>query len=211
MARHQLERDLSPRPGDALVVIDLQRDFLTGGALPVPRGDEVIAPLNRYLRLFEACLLPVFATRDWHPSMHCSFMEYGGRWPAHCVADSRGAEFSPALQLPREVQVISKATQPEREAYSDFAGTDFHRRLKQCHVRRLFVGGLATEYCVLETVRDALAHGYAVVLLTDAIRPLEVEPGEGRRAEEEMVRLGAEPARWEDLVPAEVQLLGGAS
>ncbi|MBI3839968.1 MAG: isochorismatase family protein [Planctomycetia bacterium] len=191
-----------PGLGDALVVIDVQRDFLAGGALSVPRGDEVIPVLNRYLKLFESRSLPIFASRDWHPRTHCSFAEQGGPWPAHCVRDSFGAEFPPELQLPSQVQVVSKATEPDREAYSDFAGKDFDDRLQERQIRRLFVGGLATEYCVLETVRDAVARGYAVLLLIDAIRPLNVMPEDGRLAEEEMVRLGAVPIRWEDLVRA---------
>lgn len=183
--------------GDALVVIDVQRDFLPGGALAVPRGNEVIPPLNRYIALFQSQRLPIFATRDWHPPNHCSFVEQGGPWPAHCVMNTAGAEFSPELKLPGNVYVISKATQPEREAYSDFdGGLDAH--LKERGIRRLFVGGLATEYCVLATVRDALQRGYAVVLLTDAVRSIDQHPGDGRRAVQEMVQLGAMSAQWRD-------------
>jgi nicotinamidase/pyrazinamidase len=196
------ESSLSPQDGDALVVIDIQRDFLPGGALAVPRGDEVVEPLNRYLRLFGARSLPVFATRDWHPPNHCSFAAQGGPWPAHCVAGTPGAEFSPALELPPDAHVISKATEPAREAYSDFSAGEFDERLRRLGVRRLFVGGLATEYCVLATVRDALAHGYRVVLLVDAVRSIDVQPGDGRRAIEEMTRSGAIPASWQDVAPA---------
>ncbi|MEX0676385.1 MAG: isochorismatase family protein [Pirellulales bacterium] len=193
------ETSLNPRTGDALVVIDVQRDFLPGGALAVPEGDEVVGPLNRYARLFAARSLPVFASRDWHPADHCSFVEQGGPWPPHCVAGTTGAQFAPELQLPADVRIISKATQPDREAYSDFSADDFVDRLRRQGVRRLFAGGLATEYCVLATVRDALARGYRVVLLVDAIRAIEGRPGDGRRAIDEMTRLGALAANWEDV------------
>ena len=195
---------LSPNSGDALVVIDIQRDFLPGGALAVPRGDEVIEPVNRYLRLFASRSLPVFATRDWHPPDHCSFAPQGGPWPVHCVAGTPGAEFSRELELPEGAYVISKATEAAREAYSDFSAGEFDERLRRLGVRRLFVGGLATEYCVLATVRDALARGYGAVLLLDAIRSIDVAPGDGRRAVEEMTRLGAVAASWEDIGPGTV-------
>jgi nicotinamidase/pyrazinamidase len=196
------EPSASPRSGDALIVIDVQRDFLPGGALAVPEGDQVVEPLNRYVRFFASRSLPVFASRDWHPANHCSFAEQGGPWPAHCVQGTSGAQFVPQLNLPEGVQVISKATQPDREAYSDFSQPDFDERLRREGVRRLFVGGLATEFCVLATVRDALARGYDVVLLTDAIRAIDRQPGDGRRAVDEMTRLGAVPLSWEDIARA---------
>jgi nicotinamidase/pyrazinamidase len=181
-----------PQPGDALLIVDVQNDFLPGGSLAVSRGDEVVPVLNRYIGAFEAHGLPVYATRDWHPERHCSFHEQGGPWPPHCVAHTRGAEFSPALHLPPAVTVISKATSSDRDAYSGFEGTDLDPRLRAAGIRRLFIGGLATDYCVLNTVRDALQAGYEVLLLTDAIRAVEVEPGDGQRAEVEMARLGAQ-------------------
>lgn len=185
--------------GDALLLVDVQNDFLPGGALGVPHGDEIVPVLNRYAAAFYARGLPVFATRDWHPPDHCSFREQGGAWPAHCVAGSKGAEFHPDFHLPPGTVVISKATDPKKEAYSAFEGTTLDERLREAGVRRLFIGGLATDYCVLNTVRDAIAHGYAVVLLMDAIRAVNLKPDDGRQAEEEMVRLGAVPIRWENL------------
>jgi nicotinamidase/pyrazinamidase len=178
-------------PGDALVVTDVQRDFLPDGALAVPDGDEVIAPLNRYLAEWQARRLPVVLTRDWHPPDHCSFQARGGPWPPHCVAGSPGAAFDRRLAAPPSAIVISKATEREREAYSAFEGTDLESRLRAAGVRRVFVGGLASEYCVLATVRDALARGFGAVVLVDAIRAIEAHPGDGRRATEEMLRLGA--------------------
>jgi len=186
---------------DALIAVDVQNDFLPGGSLAVPEGDAVVPALNRYLAAFGARALPVFATRDWHPPKHCSFKAQGGIWPPHCVAATRGAEFARALALPQSAVVISKAAAPEADAYSGFGGTDLAARLRASGVTRLFIGGLATDYCVLNTVRDALAGGFEVLLLADAIRAVEVKAGDGARALEEMQRLGARPLRYEDLAP----------
>jgi nicotinamidase/pyrazinamidase len=188
---------LGPREGDALVVIDVQRDFLLGGALPVPHGDQVVPVLNRAIACFRSRRLPIFATRDWHPPNHCSFVEQGGPWPAHCVIDSPGARFADKLKLPPDVEIVSKATTPKREAYSDFFDTGFDDQLQSRGIRRLFVGGLATEYCVWATVHDALELGYEVVLLIDAIRPLDED--EGRHAVEDMIDRGAFVATSRDL------------
>jgi len=186
---NMLERnDLQPRPRDALLIVDVQNDFLPGGSLAVPRGDEVVAVLNRYLQLFAA--LPVYATRDWHPEHHCSFRAQGGPWPPHCVSNTSGATFAAALQLPPDAVIISKATTVEQDAYSGFQGTDLDDRLRAADIRRLFIGGLATDYCVLNTVRDALRLGYRVLLM-DAIRAVDVQPGDGLRAIDEMIGLGA--------------------
>jgi nicotinamidase/pyrazinamidase len=177
--------------GDALVVVDVQRDFLPGGALAVAHGDEVIPALNRHLARWRAQGLPVFVARDWHPADHCSFQRRGGRWPPHCVAGTAGAAFDPRLDVPPSAVVISKGTHRDREAYSAFEHTELDAQLRAAGVRRVFVGGLATEYCVLATVRDALARGFAVILLADAIHAIDARPGDGRRAEEEMARCGA--------------------
>lgn len=181
-------------PGDALVVVDVQRDFLPGGALGVPAGDEVVEPLNRAIQAFERAGLPVFYSRDWHPPDHCSFRAQGGPWPPHCVAGTAGAGFAPGLRLPLEPEVISKATTRERDAYSAFQGTTLAQRLKSAGVRRLFVGGLATDYCVKATVLDARAGGFDVELLGDAVRAVEVNAGDGERALQEMQSSGAKLA-----------------
>jgi nicotinamidase/pyrazinamidase len=180
-----LRESAVPGVSDALVVVDVQNDFLPGGALAVPRGDEVVAPLNRWIARFESARRPIFATRDWHPADHLSFRAQGGIWPSHCVAGTPGARFAPALQLPATALVISKATGRE-EAYSGFSGTELAKRLSDAGVRRLFVGGLATDYCVLNTVLDARAAGFDVVVLGAAVRAVEVEPGDGARALERM-------------------------
>lgn len=190
---------LRPRTGDALIIVDVQNDFLPGGALAVPQGNEVVSTLNRYSAQFAAQGLPVFATRDWHPGHHCSFHEQGGPWPAHCVAGTQGAQFASELTLPPSARIISKATTPERDAYSGFAGTELDALLRRENVYRVFVGGLATDYCVLNTVKDARALGYDVVLLQDAIRAVDLRSGDGRRAQEEMQRLGAVPADLESV------------
>lgn len=181
------------QPDDALIVVDVQNDFLPGGNLAVPHGDEVVPVLNRYLAVFAARDLPIYATRDWHPADHCSFKAQGGPWPPHCVAETRGAQFAGNLELPTGTIVISKATTPDKDAYSGFEGTDLDARLRAQKIKRLFVGGLATDYCVLNTVRDARRLGYEVRLLADAIRAVNVKPDDGRKAEEEMRRLGVQP------------------
>ncbi len=183
-----------PQPGDALLIVDVQNDFLPGGSLAVAEGDQVVAILNDYIAIFSRQGLPIYATRDWHTSDHCSFQVQGGPWPPHCVAGSPGAGFAPGLRLPAEsVTIISKGTRQDKDAYSGFEGTDLAERLRSAGVQRLFIGGLATDYCVLNTVRDALREGFAVQLLTDAIRAVNVQPDDGAKAIAEMRRQGAVP------------------
>lgn len=186
---------IAPGPGDALIVVDVQNDFLPGGSLAVRQGDAVIPALNRWIARFRTAGLPIFATRDWHPVNHCSFTDQGGPWPPHCVADSPGAAFGDGLDLPPGVMVVSKATRPEKDAYSGFAGTDLARQLRQAGVTRVFVGGLATDYCVRATVLAALEEGFAAILLEEAVRAVDVTPGDGVQAIAEMIGAGARPAR----------------
>lgn len=190
---------LRPGAGDLLLLVDVQNDFLPGGALAVPRGDEVVPVLNRYIDRFTGIGLAVAATRDWHPANHCSFTSRGGTWPPHCVAGSAGAAFSANLRLPENALIVSKATGADQEAYSGFAGTDLECFLRDRKVQRLFVGGLATDYCVLNTVIDALSLGFEVIVLRDAIRAVDVQPGDGERAMREMLDKGAAPADFESL------------
>ena len=185
--------------GDALLVADVQHDFLPGGELGVVGGDEIIPVLLRYIKRFQSQRLPIIATRDWHPPDHCSFTDRGGIWPVHCVAGSLGAEPPPTFPLPPATIIIHKATSPQAEAYSAFEGTPLHARLQAAGVRRLFIGGLATDYCVLNTVKDAIRLGYAALLLVDGVRAVNVRPDDGRKAEKEMIRLGAVPLRFENL------------
>lgn len=193
--------DVTLTTGDALVIVDVQNDFLPGGSLAVPHGREVVRVLLRYVTLFQSKKLPIFASRDWHPADHCSFRDQGGIWPPHCLAGSTGAGVPPDLPLPPSTVIVHKATAADKDAYSAFEETTLDAALRARGVRRLFVGGLATDYCVLNTVRDAVALGYVVVLLMDAIRAVNVQPEDGRRAEEEMMRLGGIPLRHEQLTP----------
>lgn len=183
----------TPRDRDALILVDVQNDFLPGGSLAVTEGDAVVGPLNAAAERFAAAGLPVFATRDWHPADHISFADRGGPWPPHCVQGTAGAEFGPALRLPDGAVIVSKADTSDVDAYSGFQGTSLHDQLQALGVQRLFVGGLATDYCVLNTVLDARDLGYEVVLLTDSIRAVEVGPGDGDAAIAQMVAAGAEP------------------
>jgi nicotinamidase/pyrazinamidase len=193
-----MEKEYSLGKNDALVVVDVQKDFLPGGALPVPEGDKVIPILNDYIRLFNAAHAKVYATRDWHPPNHMSFQAYSGPWPAHCIRESEGAKFHPDLNLPADVTVISKATDPNRESYSGFDGTTLVDELRINEVARLFVGGLATDYCVKGTVLDGLGFGFEVILLSDATRGINVKPGDVEKAVEAMTLRGAETAILED-------------
>lgn len=182
---------------DALVITDVQNDFLPGGSLGIADGDAILPVLNEYIRLALASGTQVFATRDWHPAKHCSFRERGGPWPAHCIQGTRGAELASNLRLPAGTIVVSKASDPERDAYSAFDGTQLDAQLRALGVERVLVGGLATDYCVLETVRDARRKGYAVLVLDDAIRG--VNPAQSRAAREQMTSLGAIPSTLEKL------------
>ncbi len=169
-------------PEDALIVVDVQNDFLPGGRLAVSGGDAVIAPLNAWLRTFAARGCVTAASRDWHPPRHCSFAGQGGTWPEHCVAGTAGAAFAASLELPGGCRIIEKGTCADREAYSAFSGTSLATELAAAGVRRLWIGGLATDYCVAATARDALALGLEVVVLTGAVRAVDVAPGDGARA-----------------------------
>ena len=179
------------RAGDALVLVDVQCDFLPGGRLAVPEGDAVVPLLNAWIDRFAVAGLPIAATRDWHPSDHCSFDKRGGPWPQHCVIDTPGAAFAPGLRLPAGTVIVSKGTRPDEMGYSAFEGTGLHRQLQQWEVERLFVGGLATDYCVLNTVLAALRLGYEVALLTDCIRSVDCQPGDGEGAISRMLAAGA--------------------
>lgn len=191
-----------PAEGDALIIVDVQNDFLPGGKLSVPDGDAVVPVINRYLNQFRQTGLPLYATRDWHPQGHCSFKAQGGPWPPHCIAETEGAQFAQNLDLNEDVSVVSKATTIEKDAYSGFEGTDLAERLRVLDVKRLFIGGLATDYCVLNTVKDALKEGFEVLLLEDAIRGVEVNAGDSEKAIEEMHGLGATSVTLEDVAPA---------
>lgn len=184
----------------ALIVVDVQKDFCSGGALAVPEGDKVVPLLNEYIKLFSQAGADIYATRDWHPSNHISFRSTGGAWPSHCVQGTDGAEFHPDLKLPKETLIISKGTDPHSEAYSGFEGTDLETLLKDGGVNRVFVGGLATDYCVKNTVLDALKAGFEVVLLEGVSRGVNVKPRDSEEAIEQMTKKGARRARMSDFI-----------
>ena len=171
---------------DALIVVDMQNDFCSGGALEVPDGDAVIEPINRLAG--EADF--VVATRDWHPPDHRSFAENGGIWPVHCVRDTRGAEFHPDIDQSRIDAVVDAGRTPDREGYSGFEDTDLERLLREREVNEVHIAGLALDYCVKATALDARRAGFDVVLHRGATRAVEVEAGDGDRALAELRAAG---------------------
>jgi len=176
---------------DALVVVDVQNDFLSQGSLPVPNGEAVIPVLNDYIKAFKKRQAKIFATRDWHPINHMSFREFGGKWPPHCIRDTHGAKFHPNLVLPKNSIIISKATKPNQEAYSGFEGTNLLKKLEKFKVIRLFIGGLATDYCVKNTVLDALKFGFRTFFLWDGSRGINANAGDIEKSIELMEEYGA--------------------
>lgn len=175
----------------ALIIVDVQNDFCPGGALAVPEGDQVVPVLNKYIRIFQAQRAPIVATRDWHPRDHSSFKPSGGIWPPHCIQDTTGAEFHAGLNLPKASKIISKGTDAKLEAYSGFQQTSLTEWLKARKIETVFVGGLATDYCVKSTVLDALKAGFKAIYLADASRGVNVKPKDSEQAEQEMQQAGA--------------------
>ena len=179
-------------PSDALLLVDVQNDFCPGGALAVAEGDAVVPVLNDWIAAAGRGGALVFASRDWHPADHVSFAEQGGIWPPHCVQDTPGAAFHPDLELPDDAAVVSKADQADREAYSALDSGELGEKLAAAGVRRLWVGGLATDYCVKASVLDAVGlTGLEVHVITDAIRAVDVAPGDGDAALDAMQAAGA--------------------
>src|SRR5215813_1870431 len=174
----------------ALIVVDVQNDFCPGGTLAVSHGDEVIAPLNELIDQFLERGDPVFKSRDWHPPTTKHFAAYGGTWPVHCVQNTEGAEFHPALRDDPRIKVISKGL-GDTDCYSAFDQTDLASQLHQQSVEEVIVGGLATDYCVKNTVLDALKNGFQVKALENAMRAVDLQHGDGERAIEEMRAAGA--------------------
>ena len=181
---------------EALLIIDVQNDFCPGGSLAVADGDKVVPALNRYIEKFRQRKLPILATRDWHPAKTRHFKAFGGLWPPHCIQGSSGAEFRCDLQLPVGAVVVSAGMSPDEEGYSGFDGRDdrgveLADLLRRLGVERIFIGGLATDYCVKHTVLDGVKHGFQVVLLEDAARGVNLKPGDAERAVAEMIEAGA--------------------
>jgi nicotinamidase/pyrazinamidase len=185
----------NPDAADALLIVDPQVDFCPGGALPVPGGDAIFPAVNR-----ASHKLPlVVASRDWHPANHVSFQARGGPWPVHCVAGTPGAEFHASLDTAPIQHVFSKGSDPDRESYSAFDGTDLAGWLREHGVHRVAVAGLATDYCVRASVLDAVREGFQVTVLEDAIGAVDVSPGDGERALAEMRQAGATVSRSDHL------------
>jgi nicotinamidase/pyrazinamidase len=172
----------------ALIVVDVQNDFCPGGALAVPDGDAVVAPVNRLAS--ESSF--VVATRDWHPADHGSFAEQGGVWPVHCVAGTSGAELHPGIDRALVDVVVDKGQARDREGYSGFEGTELERLLREHDVDTVDVAGLALDYCVKATALDARRAGFGVTVHRSATRAVEVQPGDGERAVEELRAAGVE-------------------
>jgi len=177
------------RDGDALLIVDVQKDFCPGGALAIERGDEVVPVLNRWIGAALDARVPVYASRDWHPIRHPSFTAFGGKWPPHCLQDTDGAGFHAGLTLPPSAIVITKGVRFDRDQNSAFDGTGLVAELRRSGVIRLWVGGLAQDVCVCATVLDARREGFDTVVIADATMP--VTPEGARSAEEEMRKAGA--------------------
>ncbi len=181
----------------ALIIVDVQNDFCPGGTLAVQDGAAVVPALNRYIARFKAAGLPVFATRDWHPARTGHFKDFGGAWPAHCVQGTKGAAFHPDLKLDDDIIVVSKGTAADEDAYSGFQGADqahipLAELLRAQGINRIFIGGLATDYCVKATALDGLKHGFKVVLLGDAIRGVNLNPNDSDLALSAMAEAGTD-------------------
>ena len=176
----------------ALIVVDVQNDFCPGGSLAVAHGDEVVAPLNKLIKEFLDRGEPVYKTRDWHPPKAAHFSDYGGTWPVHCVQNTHGAEFHPELLDDPRIDVISKGIDESADGYSGFDGTQLAKSLRDEGIDEVWVGGLATDYCVKETVIDARKQGFKVKALADMMRPVNMNPDDGAKALDEMSAAGAE-------------------
>ena len=177
---------------DALIIVDMQKDFMPNGVLPVPEGDKIVPILNKYIKLFNKNGNPVYFTRDWHPKEHISFKGYGGIWPPHCIANTEGAKFVEGLYIPDDNKfIISKGTSKDFDAYSGFQGTILNELLIERGIKRVFIGGVATDYCVKNTVIGALNLGYQTFVLEDGIKGVDVNKGDVEKAKDEMLNKGA--------------------
>lgn len=191
---------------DALIVVDVQNDFCPGGSLAVPEGDAVVPVLNEYMSRAADAGVPIFASRDWHPEHTRHFAAEGGPWPPHCVQGTPGAEFHPELRLPEGVAIVSKGMSTEDQGYSALEavlpdGQSLLEALRARGVEHIYIGGLATDYCVRATTLDALKDGFITSVLVDASRAVDVQPGDGARALNEMLAAGAEPQILDEFAP----------
>lgn len=178
----------SLKTGDALIIVDVQNDFCPGGRLAIENGHAVVPVLNKWIAAAREKGVPVFASRDWHPTGHVSFHEGDGEWPQHCVQDTEGAAFHPDLSLPEDAVIVTKGVRFDQDQNSVFDQTGLEEHLKKTDVKRLWIGGLAQDVCVAATALDAIAHGFEVHVIVDATRPVTVE--EGERALRRMAEAG---------------------
>jgi nicotinamidase/pyrazinamidase len=176
--------------GDGLLIIDVQNDFCPDGALPIMGGDQVVPLLNRWIEAAQEKRIPIYASCDWHPMRHPSFKAEGGKWPAHCIAGTKGAAFHQDLKLPDDIVQITKGVRFDQDQNSAFDQTGLTALLRRDHVNRLWVGGLALDVCVLATVLDALQEGFRISVILEATRPVSLEGG--RQAVIKMREAGAE-------------------
>jgi nicotinamidase/pyrazinamidase len=182
--------------GSALIVVDIQNDFCPGGSLAVPEGNLIVPVMNRYAAWFAQAGRPVYASRDWHPSQTVHFAQYGGVWPPHCVQGTWGAAFHPDLTLPGGTVIVSKGTGPNEDAYSVLQGrledgTDFTTVLRDAEFLHVYIGGLATDYCVKSTVLDLVAAGFETTVLLDGTRGVNLKAHDAEEALAEMAGAGA--------------------
>jgi nicotinamidase/pyrazinamidase len=171
------------RAGDALLIVDVQRDFCPDGLLAIEGGDEVVPVLNHWIANAAAASVPVIASRDWHPADHVSFALRGGKWPVHCVQDTAGATFHSDLRLPPDTVVVTKGDRSDRDQYSAFDATGLSDELRRRGIRRVWIGGLAEDVCVRATALDAAQAGFETHVIEAATRPVTREGGERARAD----------------------------
>lgn len=188
----------------ALLIVDVQNDFCPGGALAVPEGDKIVSTINKYIRIFAKKKLPIFATRDWHPVRTKHFKDFGGLWPVHCIQNTKGAAFHPDLKLPKEAILLYKGMDPEEDCYSSFSAQDLSgqplfKLLKRMGITEIYIAGLATDYCVKFTAREALKGRFKVKILLDAIKGVNLNPGDSEKAIKEMVKQGAKKVTLKDM------------
>ena len=182
----------------ALLIIDFQNDFTAGGALEVPGGDEIAEPVKRLAQDFDY----VFATRDWHPPDHSSFETQGGPWPVHCVQGTKGAKLHPAMRDIEAEEIVDVGVEREDQGYSGFEKSKLADRLRERDVDEVVVVGLATDYCVRASAIDAAREGFDTSVVTDAIRAVNVNPGDGKRALDDMREAGAKLVTSDSLARA---------
>ena len=188
----------------ALLIVDVQNDFCPGGTLGIKDGDKIIPAINKYIKIFVAQKLPIFATRDWHPQKTAHFKKFGGVWPVHCVQGTKGAQFHPRLKLPKDAILVYKGMDPKKDSYSAFQAEDENgmslpNLLKILGIKELYIAGLATDYCVKFTTHDAIRKGFKVKILADAIKGVNLKPHDSEEAIKEMVKMGAKKITLKDM------------